>query len=324
MTWVSGDVKPKVFIDGEHGTTGLQIRERLAQRSDLEFIHLNEPDRKLTRVRADALNAADIAILCLPDEAAIEAVSLVENGRTRIIDASSAHRTAPDWTYGFPEMTPGQAKKIAEAKRVSNPGCYATGAVALLRPLIQAELLRADHPVSINAISGYSGGGKPMIAAFEDETSKDFKHRNFRLYGLGLEHKHTEEICVHSGLTHRPLFVPSVGRFRQGMLVQVPLQLWALPGRPRPAELHSTLGDAYDGTEFVEVPPYGECLAIGGASALDTRNPEPEAVNGSDKLRLFVFGNDKREQAVLVALLDNLGKGAAGQAVQCLDLMLGV
>jgi N-acetyl-gamma-glutamyl-phosphate reductase len=316
-------VRPKVFIDGEHGTTGLQIRERLLQRSDLELIQLKDADRKLARARAGALNAADIAILCLPDEAAKEAVGLIENSRTRIIDASSAHRTAPDWTYGFPEMTPDQAKKIAAAKRVTNPGCYATAAVALLRPLIAAELLRADFPAMINAISGYSGGGKAMIAAFEDESSKGFTRDCFRLYALGFEHKHTEEIRVHSALVHRPLFVPSVGRFRQGMLVSIPLQLWALPESPKPSSLHEVLSLAYDGTEFVEVAPYGECLAIGGASSLDGRNPQPEALNGSDRMRLFVFGNDKREQAVLVAQLDNLGKGAAGQAVQCLDLMLG-
>jgi N-acetyl-gamma-glutamyl-phosphate reductase len=316
--------KPKVFIDGEHGTTGLQIRERLEKRSDLEPIHLNEADRKATRARADALNAADIAILCLPDEAAKEAVSLVENSRTRIIDASSAHRTAPDWTYGFPEMAPGQAKQIAAAKRVSNPGCYATGCVALLRPLVEAKLLPPDYPVTINAVSGYSGGGKAMIAAFEDENSKEFTRDCFRLYALGFEHKHNEEIRVHAGLSRRPLFQPSVGRFRQGMLVSVPLQLWALPKSPKPSSLHEILSLSYDGTELVEIVPYGECLAIGGASSLDARNPQPEALNGSDRMRLFVFGNDKREQAVLVAQLDNLGKGAAGQAVQCLDLMLGV
>jgi len=316
-------MKQTIFIDGEHGTTGLEIRERLAERADLEFIRLADNERKDTRRRAEALNSADIAILCLPDDAAKEAASLVTNERTRIIDASSAHRTAPDWVYGFPEMATGQARAIAKAKRVTNPGCYPTGAVALLRPLIQAGLLPADHPVSINAISGYSGGGKAMIAAFADRTSKDFTPHHLRLYALGLEHKHTEEIRVHSGLAHRPLFVPSVGRFRQGMLVQVPLQLWALPGRPKPAELHGAISDAYDGTEFVEVPPYGECLAIGGASSLDPRLPDPEALNGTNRLRLCVFGNDKREQALLVAQLDNLGKGASGQAVQCLDLMLG-
>jgi N-acetyl-gamma-glutamyl-phosphate reductase len=316
--------KPKIFIDGEHGTTGLQIRERLAARADLDLISLAASDRRSTPRRAEALNAADIAILCLPDEAAKEAVSLVANSRTRIIDASSAHRTAPDWTYGFPEMTPGQVKKIAAARRVTNPGCYPTGAVALLRPLVAARLIPADHPVTINAVSGYSGGGKAMIAAFENERAQEFTRDCFRLYALGFEHKHTEEIRVHAGLSRRPLFVPSVGRFRQGMLVSVPLQLWALPKSPKPGELHGVLLEAYDGTELVEIVPYGECLAIGGASSLDPRNPQPEALNGSDRLRLFVFGNEKREQAVLVAQLDNLGKGAAGQAVQCLDLMLGV
>jgi len=315
-------VKPKIFIDGEHGTTGLQIRQRLAARSDLELLSLAEADRKSARARAEALNGADVAILCLPDDAAKEAVALIENDRTRIIDASSAHRTAPDWVYGFPEMASDQPKMIARAMRVTNPGCYPTGAVALVRPLIEAGLLPADYPFTINAISGYSGGGKAMIAAFEDSAAKDYTEVHFRLYALGFEHKHTEEIRTHAKLTHRPLFVPSVGRFAQGMLVSVPLQLWSLPGNPKSGALHAALSDAYDGYEFIEVVPYGECLAIGGASPLDARNPQPEALNGTNRLRLSVFGNDRREQAVLVAQLDNLGKGASGQAVQCLDLML--
>lgn len=315
-------MKAKIFIDGEHGTTGLQIRERLAGRGDLDLVRIDEARRKDASARAEALNACDVAILCLPDEAAKEAVSLIENGRTRIIDASSAHRTVEGWTYGFPEMADGQGGAISRSKRVTNPGCYPTGAIALARPLVEAEFLPADYPLTINAVSGYSGGGKAMIAAFEDEASKDYTEDHFRLYGLNLEHKHTEEIRVHSGLTRRPLFVPSVGRFAQGMLVSIPLQLWTLSGNPKPSTLHAALAEAYDGYEFVEVVPYGECLGIGGASSLDHRNPQPEALNGTNKLRLFVFGNDKREQAVLVAQLDNLGKGASGQAVQCLDLML--
>lgn len=315
--------RAKIFIDGEHGTTGLQIRERLAKRSDLELFSLADADRKSARARAEALNAADVAILCLPDDAAKEAVALVTNERTRIIDASSAHRTAPDWVYGFPEMSPGQPKAIAAAKRVTNPGCYPTGAIALVRPLIEAGLLPADYPLTINAISGYSGGGKAMIAAFEDAGAKDHTKDKFRLYALGFEHKHTEEIRSHAKLEHRPLFVPSVGCFAQGMLVSVPLQLWSLIWKPTAFALHGALNEAYDGYEFVEVVSYGECLSIGGASSLDKRNPQPEALNGTNRLRLFVFGNDKREQAVLVAQLDNLGKGASSQAVQCLDLMLG-
>lgn len=316
-------VTARVFIDGEHGTTGLEIRERLAGREGIHFVRLADGERKDARARAEALNAADIAILCLPDDAAREAVALVVNDRTRIIDASSAHRTALGWTYGFPEFAAGQANAIAMAKRVTNPGCYPTGAIALLRPLIARGLMPAEHPVTINAISGYSGGGKAMIAAFEDEAAKDFTRARFRLYGLSLEHKHTEEIRVHSGLARRPLFVPSVGRFRQGMLVSVPLPLWALPKRPKASALHEALVEAYDGTEFIDVPPYGECLAIGGASSLDARLPDPEGLNGTNRLRLYVFGNDKREEVLLVAQLDNLGKGASGQAVQCLDLMVG-
>jgi N-acetyl-gamma-glutamyl-phosphate reductase len=315
--------RPRIFIDGEHGTTGLKIRERLAGRTDLELVSLAHVERKSGAARAQALNGADIAILCLPDDAAREAVALVGNDRTRIIDASSAHRTAPGWVYGFPELTRGQVKRIAQARRITNPGCYATGAVALLRPLVAARLVPAEQPITINAISGYSGGGKAMIAAFENAASPDFTRTRLRLYALGLEHKHTEEIRIHAGLAHRPLFVPSVGAFAQGMLVSVPLQLWSLPGAPKPEALYEALAEAYDGFEQIEVVPYGECLSIGGASSLDQRNLEPEALAGTDTLRIFLFGNDKRGQAVLVAQLDNLGKGAAGQAVQCLDLMLG-
>ncbi|HXZ67659.1 MAG TPA: N-acetyl-gamma-glutamyl-phosphate reductase, partial [Alphaproteobacteria bacterium] len=295
--------KPKIFIDGEHGTTGLQIRARLEPRSDLDFIRLGEAERKDKGARAEALNAADIAILCLPDEAAREAVSLVKNPRTRIIDSSSAHRTARGWVYGFPEMAEEQSELIARAPRVTNPGCYATGAIALLRPLVRNRLIPMDYPVTISAVSGYTGGGKALIAAFEDPSSKDYTRANFRLYAMGIVQKHIDEIQMHSLMDSRPLFVPSVARYAQGMLVQIPLQLWTLKNKPTLTVLHAALAEHYKGSEFVEVAPLEETRAIGVASSLDPRNLEPEALNGTNKMRLHVFGNEKHEQAVLVALL---------------------
>ena len=311
---------PRVFIDGEAGTTGLQIAVRLAGRSDIELLHLDDGERKDARRRAEMLNAADVSILCLPDDAAREAVSLIENPEARVIDASTAHRVAQGWTYGFPEHTPQRPDEIAAAKRVSNPGCYALGAVSMLQPLVGAGLLPADYPVTINAVSGYSGGGKKLIAAFEDPASPDATESEFYLYGLDLEHKHVPEIQVHGSLTHRPVFVPSVGRFAQGMIVSLPLQLWSLPGNPRAHEVHAALAEYYagkDGTKGICVAPLEESLML--AAHLD-----PETLNGSDRLTLHVFANQAHEQAVVCAVLDNLGKGAAGQAVQNLELMLGL
>jgi len=228
----------KVFIDGEVGTTGLQIRARLAGRTDLSLISLSEVHRKDPGARAEALNRADAVILCLPDDAAREAVGMIDNARTRVIDASTAYRTAPDWTYGFAEMKTGQRPAIADAMRVSNPGCYPTGFIGLMRPLIEAGLVPADWPVTVNAVSGYSGGGKAMITEFEDEAAANFTRDAYRIYALGLEHKHVDEMQVHAGLAGRPLFSPAVGRYAQGMIVEVPLQLWAMPGLPTVAQLH--------------------------------------------------------------------------------------
>jgi len=306
----------RIFIDGEAGTTGLEIRERLAARRGLELLAIAPDRRKDDRARADMLNSADLAILCLPDAAAKGAVSLIESNHTRVIDASTAHRTAPGWTYGFAEMSKDQRQAIASASRVSNPGCYPTGAIALLRPLVQAGLLPAGWPVTINAVSGYSGGGRSMIAEFEDEAAPNFSREPYRIYGLGLDHKHVGEMQVHAGLEHAPLFAPAVGRYRQGMIVEIPLQLWALPGAPRVADIHAALADAYAGETFLEVALLEE------ASALKTL--DPEGLNGSNRMRLFVFGNAATGQARLVALLDNLGKGASGAAVQNLNIMLGL
>jgi N-acetyl-gamma-glutamyl-phosphate reductase len=306
----------RVFIDGEVGTTGLQIRNRLAARTDLVVASLPEDRRKDAAARAEMINSVDAVILCLPDEASREAVAMIENDQVRVIDASTAFRTAPGWTYGFPEMSAVQRQAVASSKRVSNPGCFPTGFIALVRPLIEAGLVPAEWPVTVSAVSGYSGGGKSMIAEFEDETSDNYSSEPYRIYATGLEHKHVPEMQLHTGLTGRPLFAPSVGRYAQGMIVEVPLQLWAMPTLPQVSQLHEVLSLAYAGSRFVEVASLAE------AAAIKTLNPE--GLNGTNRLKLFVFGNEAAGQARLVALLDNLGKGASGAAVQNLNLMLGL
>jgi N-acetyl-gamma-glutamyl-phosphate reductase len=306
---------PKIFIDGEVGTTGLQIRHRLADRTDIEVISIDPAQRKDAKARSAMINRADVVILCLPDDAAREAVSLVENKAVRIIDASTAHRTHQDWTYGFPEMTKHQRDAIGSARFVSNPGCYPTAFIALVRPLIEADLLPRDWPVSVNAVSGYTGGGTRMIAEFEDETSSDYTQVPCRAYALSCAHKHVPEMKSHSGLEHFPLFAPVVGSYVHGMIVEVPLALHALPGKPRLGDLHAALAEAYDGEHFIQVVASDEALSL--------RTLAPEDLNGTNRMKLYVFGSGKYGQARLVAQLDNLGKGASGAAVQNLNLMLG-
>lgn len=304
-----------VFIDGAVGTTGLEIRDRLAARAGVTLTALPEAQRRDDRMRAEALNAADIVILCLPDDAARAAVAMIVNDRTRVIDASTAHRIAPGWHYGFPELEPGLRAKLAAATRVANPGCYPTGFLALVRPLVRAGILPAEWPLSVNAVSGYSGGGKAMIAAYEDPNAPDATDSAFRAYALGLDHKHLGEMRVHAGLTRTPIFAPAVAPTYRGMLVEVPLPLAALPGAPSPAAIRDALDEAYAGSPLVRVAPADETAAMEGLTI--------EHCADSDRLDLFVFASADGAQARLVAALDNLGKGAAGAAVQTLNLMAG-
>jgi N-acetyl-gamma-glutamyl-phosphate reductase len=301
-----------LFIDGDQGTTGLQIRQRLAARHDLRLLTLPDAQRKDPRARADALNRCDIALLCLPDEAARESVSWIENPAVRVIDASSAHRTSPGWTYGFAEMAPGQAATIAAARRISNPGCYPTGAVALLRPLVDAGLLDAGQALSIHAVSGYSGKGRAGVDRFEGPAAADAPP--FQVYGLALAHKHAPEIRHHAGLTRRPLFVPAYGAFRQGIVLTVPLHVSQLAAGTTTERVHEALHARYAGQRWVQVLAPAETAAL--------THLDPTARNGHDDLQLMVLADAAGEQLLLAAVFDNLGKGAAGAAVQNLALML--
>jgi N-acetyl-gamma-glutamyl-phosphate reductase len=299
----------KIFIDGEAGTTGLQIRDKLAGVSGVRLVSLPPEARKDAGAKQKLYGEVDVVILCLPDEAAKEAAHLIDGmgaDGPRVIDASSAHRVAPGWTYGFPELIAGQGESIAKARKVTNPGCHATGAIALLRPLTDAGVIAKDAAVSITSVSGYSGGGKSMIEAYETG-----KAPAFELYGLKLEHKHMPEIQLYSGMTARPVFTPSVGNFRQGMLVSVPVHLDALPGEPKAADLRAVFIKHYRGQKHFHV-----------AESEDATRIEPESLNGTNDVEIHVFANEARRQALLVAKFDNLGKGASGAAVQNLMLML--
>ena len=303
----------RLFIDGGAGTTGLEIRERLAGRADFALIELDESRRKDPEPRREALNEADFVILCLPDAAAREAVSLISSPHTRVIDASTAFRTAEDWTYGFAELEPGQQTAIAQALRVSNPGCYPTGFLALVRPLIRAGLIPHDWPLNVNATSGYSGGGKAMIAEFERDDGQG--GAAFRAYALGLAHKHVPEMQRHARLAHPPIFAPAVARTYRGMIVEVPLPLHAFGRRPSLEAIEATLRESYEGAPLIRVI---------GADSTDGDLVDITADAGTDRLTLRVFGNAETGQARLIATLDNLGKGAAGAAVQNLNIMAGL
>jgi N-acetyl-gamma-glutamyl-phosphate reductase len=309
-------VKPTIFIDGEAGTTGLQLRQRLDGRADLDVVSIDPAKRKDAGERARLLNAADIVFLCLPDDAAKEAVSLITNDKVRVIDASTAHRVNDAWVFGFPELSPGHRDVLAKAKRVSNPGCYSTGSIALIRPLVQSGMLSASYPITINAVSGYSGGGKAMIAEFENEADPTYTTVPYRIYALEQQHKHVPEIKKYTGLSIRPSFAPAVGRYAQGMIVEVPLHLPLLTGGPTLADVHGVLSTAYAGNHYVSVVPLEQSKAM--------KSLEPEALNNTNHMRLYVFGSDAGQQARLVAQFDNLGKGASGQSVQCMNIMLGL
>ncbi len=308
----------KVFIDGQVGTTGLQIIERLKQHKDFEFVEIPFDERKNHSIKSDYLNSSDAVILCLPDAAAIESVQLIENKNVRVLDASTAHRTDEQWIYGLPEMSPQQRNKIKDSQRVSVPGCYPTGFILAMKPLVDSGIISPDNPVSVNAVSGYSGGGRKLIEAYKERENAGSIEElwSYRPYGLSLSHKHLPEMQKYSGLTNAPVFVPSVGHFLQGMLVQIPLSLQLLSKGTTIQTIVDLYREKYENEPFINVFPANFESELDGGFLSPTKN------NGTNRLDLFVFGHDS--QALIIARLDNLGKGASGAAVQNLNLMLGI
>ena len=311
-------MKHRIFIDGRHGTTGLKIDERLARRDEVEILNISEDRRKDPAAKAEYINSADIVFLCLPDAASKESVALLEEGnkRTRFLDASTAHRTNPEWVYGFPELNAGQAERIAKARKVAVPGCHASGFIMLMHPLVATGVVSADYPASAHSITGYSGGGKEMIASYEASASLPRSMMSPRFYALGLTHKHLPEMTAISGLAHPPVFTPIVGNFAQGMVVAVPLHVRQLPSAPTPQHIHALYEKHYAGQPFIRVMPLGD------VSVLDNGFLPATACNDTNRAEIFVFGHD--EQILLAARFDNLGKGASGAAIQCMNIMLGL
>ena len=311
--------KPTVFIDGAEGTTGLQIHSHLDQRDDIKIVSIPPEKRKDAQTRSDFINSADVTILCLPDDAARESVSFITNADVKILDASSAHRVAGGWVYGFPELEENRREEILDAKRVSNHGCYQTGFLACMRPLVAAGIITKDFPATINAISGYSGGGRKMMEEYQSASKEQANSYAYGIYGLTFAHKHVKEMHQHSGLQSPPLFVPAVGNFEKGMLVQIPLPLQVLQNKPSGELIQKTLEEYYQNEKYVSVASLNDDSSLRKGKFLDT-----QAANDTNLVQVFVFANDETKEALLVARLDNLGKGASGAAVQNLNIMLGL